>query len=382
MTPVDGDRSLRRPLLIVGSAAGAAIVIVAALLGGMVIGRASIPVAEVPSSSTPTVIAQEPDLPPLPTLGVQSTQVAADTLFTPDTQLSDDDGRANGYRVVDTDVDRRALAVTLAETLNVPGEPVPDEVGGWQVGGVLAGDSSVTVAADVQASWAYLGPNAGVIGQVPAKDEVQQQGQTLLRSLGVQADLVDWQVDVGESQTTVIAWQTIGGQRTQLSWQVSIGRRGVIVAATGFAGVLELVPGYPIVGAASAVDRSARPGWSALGPTLIPDIGATVTAGAEGSPTTPVEQLGSGTPTGTSPTRFGRPVAVSSIRLLTVTEATIGLAQFNQPDGELLLLPAYALQTDDGSRWTILAIADYYVSFQDPVTSATPSATPPAVPSR
>ena len=39
--------------------------------------------------------------------------------------------------------------------------------------------------------------------------------------------------------------------------------------------------------------------------------------------------------------------------------------QFRQPDGALLVLPAYELTGDDGSRWTLIAVTGDYVDFVD-----------------
>ena len=48
-----------------------------------------------------------------------------------------------------------------------------------------------------------------------------------------------------------------------------------------------------------------------------------------------------------------------------VTEAELGLAQFRQSDGDLLILPAYELTGDDGSRWSLIAVTSADVDFVD-----------------
>jgi hypothetical protein len=48
---------------------------------------------------------------------------------------------------------------------------------------------------------------------------------------------------------------------------------------------------------------------------------------------------------------------------VTVTGAELGLAQYWQPDGGLLILPAYRLAGEDGSSWSLLAVGDEYVAF-------------------
>ena len=60
---------------------------------------------------------------------------------------------------------------------------------------------------------------------------------------------------------------------------------------------------------------------------------------------------------------------------IVVTGAELGLAQFWQPDGDLLILPAYRLTGDDGSDWSLIAVTGQDVSFVDvPYPSATSTA--------
>lgn len=337
-------------------AALAMIVLVATLLLGMVIGRSSATVAAAPTAIEPTVVVQEPDAQPLPILGLATSRAEPLAVFTADPMLPNDRGRATGYRVVDTDVDRRALAEVLAERFGVEGPVVADTTGDVQVG--VATGPSIVVKGDAEATWVFSDPTIGDLGRVPAREAALDTARSLLGELGVDLDGVDWQVDAATPRTTVIAWQTINDRRTQLAWRVSIGRRGAITEASGFAGTLQPVPGYPVLGAAAAVRRSSQPGWSAFGPTPVaaPFAESEASAEPESSFTT------------TSPTLVGRPVAVATVRDLVVTEAELGLAAFAQPSGEVLILPAYLCTADDGSRWSLLAITDSYVRFQPPTS--------------
>jgi hypothetical protein len=65
-------------------------------------------------------------------------------------------------------------------------------------------------------------------------------------------------------------------------------------------------------------------------------------------------------------------MAVATVRELVATGAELGLAEFRQPSGEILILPAYLLTANDGSTWSLLAISNAYVRFQPPGTPATP----------
>ena len=339
----------------------AVVVLVATMLIGMVIGRSSATVPAVPTAVTPTVVVQEPDASPLPVVGAVLPAEQPLTVFRADEALSNDRGRAAGYLIVDTDIDRRALAQVLAETFGVDGSVIAETSGDWRVGS--ANGPSIVVRGDAQVSWLFSDPTVGDLGRVPAREAALETARGLLGDLGVDLAGVDWQVDAATPRTTVIAWQTLKEQRTQLAWRVSIGRRGAITAVSGFAGTLQAVPGYPVLGAAEAVRRSAQPGWSALGPTpFVEGPAASDDSGEPGSPFT-----------ATSPTLGGRPVAVATVRELVATDAELGLAEFMQPSGEILILPAYLLTANDGSRWSLLAISNAYVKFQPPTTTPPPT---------
>ena len=168
------------------------------------------------------------------------------------------------------------------------------------------------------------------------------------------------QVDRFADRTRVTAWQKVNGARTQLSWTVGLGRAGSVVSASGFAAGLVEIPGYPVVGAATAVRRASLPTWAVLGPRAL-----------DAAP-----QSAAPTPS-TRPTlnASGRPALRVPVSDVVVTGAELALAQFWQPDGDLLILPAYRLTGDDGSQWSLIAVTGNDVSFIDvPYPSATPTA--------
>ena len=132
---------------------------------------------------------------------------------------------------------------------------------------------------------------------------------------------------------------------------------GAVVQASGFSAGLEEVPGYPVLGAASAIARSASQPWSLVGAT--PARAPEAVPSPSPSPLTPLARPGISVP----------------VTEVTVTDATLGLAQYWQPDGGMLMLPAYALSGDDGSSWSLLAVDEPYVQFVDqPYPTADPAA--------
>ena len=235
------------------------------------------------------------------------------------------------------------------------------------VGDLDGAGAGVIVTDDPLFTWTFVDPvatAAATSGPAIAQERAQELASALLSRVGVYVANVDWQVDRFFDVTEVTAWQVVSGARTQLSWTAVFGDQGAVVSASGFAAGIEEVPGYPVVGAATAVRRAALPTWAVLGPT--PIVSSSDEAPPNGTPA----------PTATSAVGSdGRPSLRVEMSDILVTEAELGLAQFRQPDGDLLILPAYVLTGDDGSRWSLIAVTGDDVNFVDlPYPTADPVA--------
>ena len=73
---------------------------------------------------------------------------------------------------------------------------------------------------------------------------------------------------------------------------------------------------------------------------------------------------------GPVPTVKGKPALVAGVQVLTADRAELGLAQFWQPDGSLLILPSYVITTNDDRKWTLLAVTNAYIDVRDMVPAA------------
>jgi len=254
---------------------------------------------------------------------------------------------ASGYRVTRAGIDPLTFASQLARAFGIFDDPRSSST---QV--VVGDDPDVTVNLNPLVTWVFADTRAASSappGKLATRQQAIDVASTLLGKLGVELASVDWQVDRVDQGVRVTAWQLVASQRSSLSWTVTIGRSGSVVAATGFAAGLQEVPGYTVVGAAFAVQRSGIAPWTALPP--IPVVAAPTPAASPTSPTDGRLQV---------PTQQ-----------VVVTDAVLGLGQYAQPDGSVLILPSYRLTGADGSRWSILAITGTDVSFgPDPTPSA------------
>lgn len=284
-------------------------------------------------------------------------------IFTPASELADAPGTASGYRFSSAGISGPQVAGVLAAAFGVTGEVVARD-GGWDVGPTDGSGPVLTVNDDPLVSWSFEDAPAAEAAQAgvpPMGDRARELAAALLGTIGVDVESVDWQVDRYDDNTTVTAWQLVDGARSYLAWRVAFGQNDAVVAASGFSAGLEEVPGYPVVGAASAVRRAALPTWAVLGPT--PILAAAATEDEEAADATPTPTPTATDAPGTDPQP--RPSLTVEMSDVVVTGAELGLAQFTQPDGEPLVLPAYLLTGDDGSRWSLIAVTSEYVSFVD-----------------
>ena len=305
--------------------------------------------------------------------------------------LTDEPGTAPGYRLDSEGVDQQALARQLAAAFGVEGKAVDQEYG-WMVGPIDGTGPSVWVGQDAMVSWSYSDPGVNpwacgaVVEPMPAdgsattepaapascdpavkpidEQDAVRQARRILSSLGVTGGSVDgvdieWESGSDDYTTWVTAWQRVDGQRTQLSWSFTFAGKDV-AWANGFAAGLVQVPSYPIVGALTAVTRSSDPRFASFGPTPL-DFGGVVPMGEARDDASVSSDQAADVPQG-DPRRvqvWWDPA--------TATGAELTLAQYWQPDGTLLILPAYRVTTaDDRGAWAIIAVAQTAVEFVAP----------------
>lgn len=325
--------------------------------------------------------------------------------FTADPTLPNEPGTAAGYRLVSDGVNPVALARQLAAAFGVQGEP-REQDGSVIVGPDDGSGPMIWVSSDSLVSWSYSDPtqnpyDCGVVPEPmpaesapdsssgdavsgapatkeckPADKPMSQQdavraARKLLASAGVTEDPaagidIEWEAGSDDYTAWATAWQRVNGNRTQLSWNFTFGAKAPLWAS-GFAAGLEQVPAYPIVGAYAAVMRSQDPRYAAFGPTPLDFGGVMPMAETRGGAVSSDSGAVSGDPAPT-PKPTGDPTKVQLWwDPITVTGAEPTLAQYWQPDGTLLLLPAYKLTTaDDRGTWAVIAVGDSAIDWIEP----------------
>jgi len=385
-------------------------IVAGAALAGFAYGRTSAPGPDIVVQGEPAI--EEPPkaeampstIPPLLSVQVQAAG-APTAVLTPAAGLDDTSGSATGYRVVNAGISGGQIAGVLARTFGLKGSTIQQD-GTWTVG--KEGGPMLVVEDDALFSWTYRDAEKlanPFVGQQLEPADAIELANTLLAGIGVDTSSIDWQVARYFDRTAVTAWQLVADQRTQLRWLLAFDPEGAVVEAAGFSASLEPAGSYSVVGAATAVNRSTTAPWWTLGPTQVDPAdlppaedqpvdgqasaqqpsaepsaqAASSDAFVSDEPTfEPLPSTGTDAPTaGATTTPPATPTAdaeaqpglVVPVDQVVVTEAELGLGQFWQADGSVLMLPAYVLTGLDGSRWSLIAVSDEYVDF-------TPSAAP------
>jgi hypothetical protein len=303
------------------------------------------------------------------------------TVLEPGAGIPDEGGAAPGYLLSAGTTDPAALADALAATLGVAGG-VREQDGMWVAGsadwtgpvvsvmrsaGVLTwsySDSSIAVGcaepavtpaaqegAVADAATAVAPDACTPTGEpVPSADEARRLATRILDAIGLDSAGLRWTTQTDGFSATAAAVREIDGTATPIAHWFAFGPKGAVQNASGTVADLVAIPAYPTLGARSAILRAQRPGWGAL---LAPGGDMRIMEAAAPSTTTAPPP---------APTIDGRPVAQIPIARTVATSARPTVVTWYQPDGSTLLVPGYAIAADDGSSWTVVAVAEPYVA--------------------
>jgi len=356
--PVSHAAPRRSAWPLVFTTVGVILALIAVGAAGVYVGRETAPapgvVVQNEASATETAASASMAVGPLPvpapgTFLITTARVPTATwpvMLNSAASLPDDAGAAPGYRLVNAGISGAQVAGILSTSFGASGPAVETDTG-WEVGN--ADEPHVTVRRDPLFSWLYEDPAALALPPVaPPLDpaEAISSSTDALAGIGVDISTVEYDISTVDGRTGVNAWQMVGEQRTQLGWSLIFDTDSTILRASGFSSGLEGVPDYPVVGAATAIARSQQSPWTAL-------PASPITGPTDGTEDAPVP----------APNASGVPAVDVPMSTVDVTSAELGLAQYWQPDGSILLLPSYILTGADGSTWSLLAVAETAVSF-------------------
>jgi hypothetical protein len=317
------------------------------------------------------------------------------TVFTA-SGLSADGGRSRAWALDPAPAFDAESVAAVAAALGVAGEPRQEEWF-WTVGPADGTGATVQLYGDGTASLSYYDPakdpwfcaSPGVaepgavedgsaeggagdepmvepmpgepcgerdLGPAPQGDAAEAGLRDVLVALGEDPDGFDLVAEGAgdERWSYVIAHQVVDGQRTGLTWGASFTGAGLQSISGSLAELVDLGE-YDVVSPQAAVERLGDPRFGSGGGPIAYREGS-----AAMDPDASVSSVPSGLP---------RPPAAGSavpwpVARATIVEARLGVALQTQPDGAALLLPTYELTGEDGSVWSVLALAEEHLDME------------------
>lgn len=330
--------------------------------------------------------------------------------FTADPSLSAASGSAVAYAFDSSGTDPQAVANDLAKALGIDGSATQNGYQ-WVVGPQDGSGPNVSVSLDGQVSFNFYDPSAdpfscGVSKAVPpsgapdasggstgsgsspanpgpdtctspntaplgSESDAVASAKAVLRATGLNPADFQWASsapkDAGQPVIYVSASQVVDGQLTGMVESFTFGGGNKLSSAYGFAAPLVSLGSYDVVSAQDAVVRLGDPrfgsgyggpiAYAADGaaggvmPMMKSAVASDATAPSTGTVTSSPAPAPTMPTTPTSGSKFAWPVTH-----VTIVKADLGLAQYYEPNGSIVLIPTYQLTGSDKSTWTVIAV--------------------------
>lgn len=283
--------------------------------------------------------------------------------------LATAEGRAFAYGYDARAASSAETVTALAAALGVEGTAELKD-GSWIVGSQDGTAPYVSVSLDGTLGFSYWNPqidpwkcvegaDAAVpcepTGEIPSEAAAIDALRSLIVSVGRDPGSFEFTSETWEGAVTRMAqaWPVVDGQRIDQAWSLELTDAGVSSAYGALAPIVSLGE-YPVVSEQEGFERLSDPRFGAQ-MTIMPLAMREQPAVATEEWVPPTEPPA--TPTdGTSVSWPVNEVEIVSARL--------GLASQWQPDGSVLIVPAYEFTDSDGGAWSVIAVADPMLDFE------------------
>ncbi|MGW9631036.1 hypothetical protein ACWGST_10060 [Agromyces sp. NPDC055520] len=301
--------------------------------------------------------------------------------------LATAESRAPAYAYDARAASNTETVAALAGALGVEGAPVLQN-GGWTVGPQDGTGATLYVGLDGTLGFSYSDSRinpwmcTATVEPVPAVPDATTDGPTIMpgvpmcetptadipsegaaidamRSIitaaGRDADAFEYASETWEGAVTrtAQAWPVVDGQRIDQSWSVELTNEGIVNAYGTLADLVTLGQ-YDVVSEQEGFERLSDPRFGAQ-MTAMPFAAADVRADAM------VEEWVPPTEPPATPTKGS---AVSwPVNDVKIVSARLGLSTQWQPDGSVVVVPAYEFTDANGGTWSVIAVADTMLDF-------------------
>ena len=290
--------------------------------------------------------------------------------------LATDAGTSMAYAFDPRAASNAETVAALAAALGVEGTATSQD-GSWTVGPQDGTGPYLSVGLDGTLSFSFSNPlinpwqcaksvdGAELVepceptGALPSETAAIDALRALIESAGRDPGAFEYSSETWEGSVTRMAqaWPVIDGQRVDQAWTLELTDAGVFSAYGALAGVVELGE-YDVVSEQEGFERLSDPRFGAQMTNLPIAMRAQTDGAVPGvaeeawvPPTEPPATPTSGTP-------LSWPV-----NDVEIVSARLGLASQWQPDGTVLVVPAYEFTDAEGGTWSVIAVADSMLDF-------------------
>ncbi|MET1017048.1 MAG: hypothetical protein ABWX76_09525 [Leifsonia flava] len=281
--------------------------------------------------------------------------------------LSTSDGVATAYAFDPSATVSAATVTALATALGI-GSPAEQREGAWVVGPEDGSGPSLWVTLDGLLSFSYQNPQNNPwmcektgetceeTGEAPSDDVAIGALRALVVAAGRDPGAFEFSSHVWEDSPvrTAEARLVVDGQGIEQAWSMDIAESGVVSVNGALAALVDLGE-YPVVSQQEGFERLSDPRFGAA-MAIMPYA----TEPLVSEPDQPVSPVAPGTPPAT-------PSAGTSIswpvNQVDIVSARLGLGSQWQPDGSVLVVPAYEFTDADGGTWSVIAVAESKLDF-------------------
>ncbi|MET4157604.1 hypothetical protein [Agromyces sp. PvR057] len=302
-------------------------------------------------------------------------------------------GTALGYGYDAPAASNAETVAALAAALGVEGTPAL-QGGSWVVGPQDGTSASLTVGLDGTLSFSFYDPRLdpwscpatgggsggseggdavapdpgtdptiepGIVvpceptGSAPSEATAIDALRAIITSTGRDADAFEYSSQTWEGSVTrtAQAWPVIDGQRLDQGWSAEVSEEGVLSASGALAPIVPLGE-YEIVSEQEAFERLSDPRFGAQ-MTNLPiayRAGAVTDTATEWVP-----------PTAPPAAPTSGAAIAWPVNRVEIVSARTGLASQWQPDGSVLVVPAYEFTDAGGGTWSVIAVAESKLDF-------------------
>lgn len=247
----------------------------------------------------------------------------------------------------------------LAAALGVQGAPELAD-GAWTVGAKDGTGPALWVSLDGTLSFSYSDPRINPwkcvdgaetcepTGDLPSEEAAIDALRSILVAAGRDPAAFEFTSETYEGAVTrqAQAWPVVDGQRIDQAWTLDLASEGVFGAYGALAALIPLGD-YPVVSEQEGFERLSDPRF-----------GASMTGMPIALRDQPIDSMEWVPPTEPPAAPTAGTALAWPVNDVEIVGARLGLASQWQPDGSVLVVPAYEFTDADGGVWSVIAVAD------------------------